>query len=37
MKHFNINVDSNNVDNNTNEDYDGKISDIRAMLSRLGI
>ena len=37
MKHFNTNVDNNNVDNNANEDYDGKISDIRAMLSRLGI
>ena len=37
MKHFNTNVDNNDVDNNANEDYDGKISDIRAMLSRLGI
>ena len=40
MKHFNTNVDNNNVDNNANDDYDdtfdGKIRDIRAMLSRLG-
>ena len=43
MKHFNNNFDNDNVDNNANDDediYDGKIrdkiSDIRAILSRLG-
>ena len=41
MKHFNTNVDNNNVDHNVNDDtYDSKIrdkiSDIRAILSRLG-
>ena len=45
VKHFNTNVSNNtngnnNVNNNTNRDdddtYDGKISDIRAILSRLG-
>ena len=42
MKHFNINIsvdNNNNVDNtNTNDDdtYDGKISDIKMILSRLG-
>ena len=45
IKHFNTNVSNNtngndNVNNNTNRDdddtYDGKISDIRAILSRLG-
>ena len=41
MKHFNTNVDNNNVDNNANDDtYDDKIRDkirnIRVMLSRLG-
>ena len=40
MKHFNTSVDNDNVDNNSNNDYDdtygGKIRDIRAMLSRLG-
>ena len=41
MKYFNnnINISNNtNVNNNTNDDdtYDGKISDIRAILSRLG-
>ena len=44
IKHFNTNVSNNtngnnNVNNNTNRDdddtYDGKISDIRAILSRL--
>ena len=41
MKHFNTNVDNNDVDNNSNDEtYDGKIrdkiSDIRVILSRLG-
>ena len=40
MKHFNTNVDNNNVDNNANDDhddtYDDKLRDIRAMCSRLG-
>ena len=41
MKHFNTNLDNNNVDHNVNDDtYDSKIrdkiSDIRAILSRLG-
>ena len=40
MKHFNTNVDINNVDNNASIDCDGNIrdkkSDIRVMLSRLG-
>ena len=41
MRHFNTNVDNNNVDNNVHDDtYDSKIrdkiSDIRAILSRLG-
>ena len=40
MKHFNTNVDNNNVDNNANDyyddTYDGKIRDIRVMLSRSG-
>ena len=41
MKYFNNNTNisnNTNVNNNTNDDdtYDGKISDIRAILSRLG-
>ena len=44
MKHFNTNVDNNNVDNKANDDDDDtyhgkirdKISDIRMILSRLG-
>ena len=41
MKHFNTNVNNDNVDHNVNDDtYDSKIrdkiSDIRAILSRLG-
>ena len=40
MKHFDTNVDNNNVDNNANDDYDGKIrdkiGDFRVILSRLG-
>ena len=41
MKHFNTNVDNNTTNVDTNDDtYDGKIrdkiSDIRALLSRLG-
>ena len=41
MKHFNTNVDNNNVDNGSNDEtYDGKIgdkiSDIRVTLSRFG-
>ena len=41
MKHFNINtnVDNNNVDNNNVDNYDtydGKISNIGMILSRLG-
>ena len=45
MRHFNINTNvNNNVSNNTNvnnnarddDTYDGKISDIRVTLSRLG-
>ena len=35
MKHFNTYVHNNNVDNSANDD-DGKIRDLRAMLSRLG-
>ena len=41
MKHFNTNVNNDNVDHYVNDDtYDSKIrdkiSDIRAILSRLG-
>ena len=34
MKHFNINVDNNNVDNNVK--IRDKISEIRVIISRLG-
>ena len=40
MKHSDINVDNYNVDNNANDDYNGKIKDkisnIRVKLSRFG-